>query len=214
MPLCVCFFVFFPSNVSHGYYRDVWAPNDKNETVLKTLRMKHSYEVTNYEFTRMDALVMERLTSSPRIVDIYGHCAVSVMTEHLPIEMESTIISGSGYVSENPLHDSKDVDPKNDLTPTEKLTIALEMAETLADLHGFKDGVIVHDDVQLCQFLRSKDGVLKLNDFNRAEVMLWHDQDQDYCKYQNGRVFGNVSQLSFFFLILYLLSLSLFWLKY
>lgn len=29
----------------------------------------------------------------------------------------------------------------------------------------------VHDDVQLCQWLRTRDGKLKLGDFNRAEVM-------------------------------------------
>jgi hypothetical protein len=33
--------------------------------------------------------------------------------------------------------------------------------------------VIVHDDISLSQFLASKDGFMKLNDFNRAEVMLW-----------------------------------------
>jgi hypothetical protein len=36
----------------------------------------------------MDALIMERLTASDRIVDIYGHCAVSVLTEFLPKELE------------------------------------------------------------------------------------------------------------------------------
>lgn len=46
------------------------------------------YASDRYEFVRMDALIMERLTASDRIVDIYGHCAVSVLTEFLPKELE------------------------------------------------------------------------------------------------------------------------------
>ena len=65
------------------------------------------------------------------------------------------------------------------------------MAESIADLHGFKDGIIVHDDIQLCQWLRTKDGTLKLGDFNRAEVMLWDEKEQKYCTYNNGKGYGN-----------------------
>lgn len=181
--------------LSDGYYNDVWvlSYNDDGDLdlILKTLQYGHKYRFEYYEFVRMDALIMERLTSSNNIVNIYGHCGTSVITEALPIEIESNVIAGEGYISSNPLHDSKHVDPKNDLTPREKLTLALEMAEAIAELHGFKDGLIVHDDVQLCQFLRAKDGTLKLNDFNRAEVMLWNEKNQTYCKYQNGVVYGN-----------------------
>jgi serine/threonine protein kinase len=65
------------------------------------------------------------------------------------------------------------------------------MAEAIADLHGFKDGVIVHGDIQLCQYLINRDGQLKLNDFNRAEVMLWDTKKQDYCRFRSGLVYGN-----------------------
>jgi serine/threonine protein kinase len=65
------------------------------------------------------------------------------------------------------------------------------MAEAIADLHGFKDGVIVHGDIQLCQYLINIDGQLKLNDFNRAEVMLWDTKNQGYCRFRNGNVYGN-----------------------
>ena len=188
------------SYMNHGYYRDVWASSfDEDgevDMVMKSMRLKHKYRYDHYEFTRMDALVMERLTSSPNIVDIYGHCAVSVLTEALSMEIESRVISENGYLSGNPLNDKDDVDPKNNFTPTEKLILALEMAEAIAELHGFKDGVIVHDDIQLCQFLRSKDGTLKLNDFNRAELMLWDENNQEYCKYNNGLAYGNVSIVS------------------
>jgi serine/threonine protein kinase len=52
-------------------------------------------------------------------------------------------------------------------------------------------GIIVHDDIQLSQFLITKEGTLKLNDFNRAETMLYSDEEQVYCRYKNGAGHGN-----------------------
>ena len=53
----------------------------------------------------------------------------------------------------------------------------------------------VHDDVQLCQWLKKDDGTLKLGDFNRAEVMEYNTKKERYCKYVNGESYGNVSLL-------------------
>lgn len=60
----------------------------------------------------------------------------------------------------------------NELPPTTKLEWSLDMAESVALLHNHKRGVIVHDDIQLSQFLISEDGHLKGGDFNRAEVRI------------------------------------------
>jgi hypothetical protein len=72
------------------------------------------------------------------------------------------------------------------------------MAESIADLHGYPEGVVVHDDIQLCQWLEHSDGRIKLGDFNRAEMMEWNDTDNSYCKYENGEVNGNVSTMYIF----------------
>lgn len=53
----------------------------------------------------------------------------------------------------------------------------------------------VHDDIQLCQWLKTKDGRLKFGDFNRAEAMEWDGKEEEYCKYYNGGCWGNVSDL-------------------
>lgn len=147
------------------------------------------------EMVRMDALVMESLTSSPRIVNIYGHCSTSVATEDMHQEIEYQIINGTGYATAEEIKQQErialDVSPRNKFSPDEKLVLALKMAEAIADLHGFKDGVIVHGDIQLCQYLINRDGQLKLNDFNRAEVMLWDTKKQDYCRFRSGLVYGN-----------------------
>eukprot|EP00815_Leptocylindrus_aporus_P011123 CAMPEP_0116059472 /NCGR_PEP_ID=MMETSP0322-20121206/5811_1 /TAXON_ID=163516 /ORGANISM="Leptocylindrus danicus var. apora, Strain B651" /LENGTH=572 /DNA_ID=CAMNT_0003543849 /DNA_START=134 /DNA_END=1852 /DNA_ORIENTATION=- len=177
-----------------GYYRTVWAVKDDQQQkfVLKGSKYKHPIKTDFFENVRMDALVMERLTSSPRIVDMFGHCALGVITEQLDYDMETTVIPTSGTVDdEDGLKDQYDVNPQNDYKPTEKLGLALEMAKSIAELHGFQDGVIVHDDIQLSQFLIDSNGKLKLNDFNRAEVMLFDEEKGQYCRYRNGGVYGN-----------------------
>jgi hypothetical protein len=139
----------------------------------------------------MDAIVSERLTSSPAIVDIYGFCGLSMMSEYLSMgDLMQHATPGGDRVNPVELNDSEDVDPQNYFSATEKLTLSLEMAEAIALLHSYKGGVIVHDDIQLPQFLASEEGYLKLNDFNRAEIMLWYVllmtcdlEDRQSCTY-------------------------------
>lgn len=161
--------------------------------VLKTLRYKHKMSDESFDEIRKEAIIMERLTKSPRIIDLYGHCGFSVSAEVVPIELEERIVLGEGYA------DPKDVEernkdglrPYNNFTAEEKLDIALQMAESIADLHGFEDGVIVHDDVQLCQWMTTVDGKHKLGDFNRATIMEWDEINGQYCKFNNGKGYGN-----------------------
>ena len=69
------------------------------------------------------------------------------------------------------------------------------LASIVAALHNYPGGVIVHDDIQLCQYLWTEDNGInvKLNDFNRAEFMLFDEMNQDYCKFRNGEGHGDVS---------------------
>mmetsp|Transcript_15212 Transcript_15212/g.32844 ORF Transcript_15212/g.32844 Transcript_15212/m.32844 type:complete len:571 (+) Transcript_15212:214-1926(+) len=160
--------------------------NDQPWYIVKVLRWKDEddiFSLDRFEKTRIDALVMERLSLSPRIADMYGFCSTSVMTEPLPGEIEEEALPTPKRISRGDLHDKDDVDPKNPYTPTQKIEMALEMAEALADLHGFKDGIITHDDIDLGQFLRTPDGRLKLNDFNRAKVLWYDDVEEEYCNY-------------------------------
>jgi len=161
--------------------------------VLKTLRMKHDYSIQDFTGIQKDALVMERLTSSPRILDMFGHCSMSMLVQPMPYEVEEYVIPGDGFAKQEDLDQYGDIKPMNDFNVTEKLEMALVMAESIADLHGYEGGVIVHDDIQLCQWLRNSDNKLILGDFNRAEVMEWSDKSKSYCRYRNGYVYGNVS---------------------
>lgn len=148
--------------------------------------------VDNFEFVRMDAMVAERLSSSPRTFDIFGFCGVGIMSEFFYHgDIEHLVIGGDGHAEQD--YDREELQPKNDLTGKEKLVLALEMAEGIAVMHGYDGGIIVHDDIQLPQYLLNKEKtMLKINDFNRAEFMLFDETTQKYCPYQNGKGNGNV----------------------
>jgi hypothetical protein len=100
----------------------------------------------------------------------------------------------SGIGRELPdMNDENNLMVYNTISGTQKLEWSLQMAESVLLLHAYPGGVMVHDDIQLSQFLLSEAGKLKLNDFNRAEIMLWNDKEQEYCKYRNYPGRGDVS---------------------
>lgn len=110
--------------------------------MMKMSRYSFDNKIGLFHSTLRDVLVMERLTASPRIVDAYAHCGTTVLVEAIPLELEEYVVPGEGYIKQEELHDEADVKPMNNFTIEEKLHMTLEMAESLADLHGFKDGVM------------------------------------------------------------------------
>ena len=55
-------------------------------------------ETGNFEFVRMDAMVAERLSSSPRTFDIYGYCGLGIMSElFFHRDILSTVIGRNGH---------------------------------------------------------------------------------------------------------------------
>ena len=125
--------------------------------ILKTIRLSLGYGYDSYEYTRIDALIMERLASSPRIADIFGFCGTSSkyrniihasMTILIMLITICTVIQ-EAFVADldsKILRSKKNKDNKQLFSPKNKLEIALSMAEAIADLHGYKDGIIIHDD--------------------------------------------------------------------
>mmetsp|Transcript_18724 Transcript_18724/g.24115 ORF Transcript_18724/g.24115 Transcript_18724/m.24115 type:complete len:144 (+) Transcript_18724:984-1415(+) len=63
--------------LSSGLWRSVWAVNPgiaQELAVFKFMKQKRDVDHRNMERHRRDALVMERFTSSPNVVDIFAHC--------------------------------------------------------------------------------------------------------------------------------------------
>jgi hypothetical protein len=101
---------------------------------------------------------------------------------------------------------------------------AYDMAVSMAILHGNPTGLIIHDDIQLSQWLahstttttntsstndlhpkqnnnsnrhpthsKKSPFSIKLGDFNRATIPDWnYKQNNTYCPFSNGLVYGNV----------------------
>ena len=187
---------------SNGAYRQVYLTTGITEqtiksgetSVLKMIALESDFAYDDYEFVRMDANVNEKLNGNPRIVSIYSYCGISIIGEAMMQgDLENVAVpTGVGRPANIP-NDEHQLNVRNTLSGTQKLLLSLEMAEAVLLLHTFPGGVIVHDDIQLSQFLLSSSGQLKLNDFNRAEIMLWNDKDQEYCKYRNHPGGGDVS---------------------
>uniref|UniRef100_A0A7S4ARX9 Protein kinase domain-containing protein n=2 Tax=Pseudo-nitzschia australis TaxID=44445 RepID=A0A7S4ARX9_9STRA len=195
---------FINNNVKYlnaGAYRQVFSLEHsflqrQESIVVKDMHSGNDFAAGDFEFVRMDAMVAERLTSSPRIYDIYGFCGLSILSEFFPYgDLEDVAVTGEGYLllkEERDRHQRNDLKSYNDIPSERKLFLSLQMAMALADLHGNQFGTIVHQDVQLSQYLLSADNTtLKLNDFNRAEFMLWNEKEGKYCKYSEGTGHGN-----------------------
>jgi serine/threonine protein kinase len=174
------------SYLSHGTFRDAWRfhrPNTQDDFVLKRFMLHKKYNQGDIHTIHKEAIIMERLMPSPRIMDIYGYCGTSVLVEAMASEVAySRIIPSDGLASQAELDNLDDAYPRNNLTIGEKLQLSLSMAESLVDLHEFREGgLIVHSDTHIEQWLVAPDKTLKLNDFNNAHVMRWDDKRQEYC---------------------------------
>jgi hypothetical protein len=205
--------------LSHGYFRDSWlyrhAPisssldldnthqhpqhdhsssSSQQSFVLKTLRLFQTFDYDTTNLIENEAVVMERLTASPRIVDIYGHCGTSLAAEFMEdmtlelVPGKSILAHDRGRMKQEDLDQLQqetggDVHPLNNQMIGEKLNLALTMAESLADLHGFVGGAIVHGDVHPDQWLRTSSGQMKLNDFNNGMILEYNVHNHSYCDF-------------------------------
>eukprot|EP00548_Thalassiothrix_antarctica_P014963 CAMPEP_0194174542 /NCGR_PEP_ID=MMETSP0154-20130528/8704_1 /TAXON_ID=1049557 /ORGANISM="Thalassiothrix antarctica, Strain L6-D1" /LENGTH=762 /DNA_ID=CAMNT_0038887995 /DNA_START=96 /DNA_END=2384 /DNA_ORIENTATION=+ len=157
-----------------GFWRNAWKLDlvgghstlDERETlVLKTLKFVHNFEDAHFEHDRVDAVAMERLTSSPHVINLFGFCGHSVMTEY----------ADGSRVGE--------LADKSKKTPLARLKIARDIAMGLADVHGIDgDGntTFVHLDINPANVV-SIGGTLKLNDFNIGILQRWNTTSNKPC---------------------------------
>lgn len=151
----------------NGYWRDAYRvdygcrKSTTNETaqcdesvILKTLKLQHEVDEFQLDKNRIDSMAMERLTKSPHIIDLFGACGTSVVTEFADGE--------NGRVGT--------LADKEKKRPLKRLRIARDIASGLADVHeidGPGQATLAHFDVNLANVVSVKK-TLKLNDFNIA----------------------------------------------
>lgn len=137
--------------------------------MLKTLKYEHNFEDAHFEHDRIDAIAMEMLTSSPHVINIYGFCGHSVITEYADEPRIGTLAD------------------KNKKNPKKLLEIARDIANGLADVHGMgKNGnealpnAFVHLDINPANVV-SIGGTLKLNDFNIGIMRKFNTTSKKPC---------------------------------
>jgi hypothetical protein len=211
--------------LSSGYFRDAFMVvhdskdylNETIQVVAKTFRLHEDFRwgIRERYSVHKEAAIIDQLSNSPYILDLLGMCGTSVWMEPAPIEVAPRImVSGTGYLSARQLQnfqreldsDAATVRSFNNLTPQQKLNMALVMAKSVATLHGNPGGVIVHGDLHPVQWLQtalqhqqsidlshstSNGDVdfnsevalndVKLNDFGSAEILDWDPWNQKYC---------------------------------
>lgn len=147
--------------------------------VLKTWRYEHNFEDEYFEFNRVDAVVMERLTSSDHVVDVYGVCGLSLLTQFASASLTARA---------------------DRLPPIGKLKLARDVARGLADVHGIADddsaaaarnggrdgaAALVHNDLNTAHVvLREGDATPLFNDFNVARLQLWDEEAEGPCGFE------------------------------
>jgi len=180
-----------------GYWRHAWHLEQHHEQldehfVLKTLKYEHNFEDAHFEHDRIDAVAMEMLTSSPHVINIFGFCGHSVVTEYADQPRIGTLAD------------------KNKKSPVKLLEIARDIANGIADVHGMgKNGdaslpnAFVHLDVNPANVV-SVGGTLKLNDFNIGIMRKMNTTSNEPCgfpaQYPNPQVSSHRKCPQFFLL--------------
>jgi serine/threonine protein kinase len=178
-----------------GLWRQVWKVNPRYETnetllyaqtssnqseydpmyapaVLKMMKQEQPFHERNFDRHRRDALVMERLTSSPVIPSIYGYCGNTVLTEFFGKSLSDVVFRGAS--TNTPLS------PKSSQG---RIRLALEVMRGIQALHEIEDGPIVHADIQIDQFLYDdRTDRIILNDFNRCRFLPRRNDTGKLCK--------------------------------
>jgi len=168
--------------VNSGLWRSVWAVNpveaDKMPVVLKMMEMEHDVTSRNFDRHRRDALTMEMLSGNSYVVDGYGFCGNSVLTEFLDLPLDSVDKEDETYLlgTEGKL---------TKITGKMRIQWATDMARGVQALHEVPGGPIVHADLQSKQFLVSPEtGRVKVNDFNRCRFMAHRKgKEEEPCKF-------------------------------
>ena len=169
--------------LGHGAFREAvrFTPVDGTAPfVIKSKNYDLDLDRKHIHKTNTEALMFERLSASKLTSNIYAHCGTSVVVQS-GYDIEKSVIPRTGRnkrgrLSQNKLNslELKDVHPMNNYSVSDKVDLALAMAESLAEMHGFEGGVMVNDDIDFGQWLKADDGSVILNDFNNAMYMEWN----------------------------------------
>lgn len=153
----------FPPNENQSSY-------DASEAavVLKMLHIHRRFDQQSFRAHNTDIIVMDRLTASPYVVDAFGFCGQSVLTEFASL-------TGRDYVKSYELRNK------------ERFRVVRDLAFGLADIQALQPldhspvdnavttsmpPVFAHNDINIANVV-AINGKVKWNDFNIGEFLRW-----------------------------------------
>jgi serine/threonine protein kinase len=148
-------------------------------------RYKSDFDKSKFYNAKKDAMVMERLTASPYVADIFTACGATQVIEYSEGGNIHDLIKIARLAGEDKM------------SSIDKLRICVQIAAAVADMHSFeKDGVpsLSHNDLCCHQFL-FVDGVYKLNDFHLAKYMKKNKNTNEMCPSTIPGFASNVSKI-------------------
>ena len=135
--------------------------------------------------TSTNAIISERLSSSSYIINIHEYCAQSVLNEIAISNLR------------------RDIEQNNKSSRSSHLIAqyAYDICHALVDIHSVdsKSGsnpTIVYKDLKPDNILVSKEGRLKLSDFNDSELLKWNITSKAPCFFRRKRYEANVGLFS------------------
>eukprot|EP00956_Cyclotella_meneghiniana_P020532 scaffold36344_cov56-Cyclotella_meneghiniana.AAC.5 len=160
--------------LAHGAVNDVY--RYKDEPTGKSLVVKISE--SDHRTVSLDSTIMDRLTKSPHIVDVYGYCGHTLI---LPF-------AGGGTFGRKM---QKWRNGEVRLDSMTRLQYALNMTRALRDLHDIHgDNVpsVIHGDLKAFQYLFDNNGRLILGDFNKGQFLTKSSTSGKPCTYKLPRI--------------------------
>ena len=144
-------------------------------TILKTLRWRELHDEKIHDMQRIDAVVSERLSSSPHVIDIHGYCGASALND----------FADGGMFAQAFRHQYSNKKTPSGYTDKELLIFARDAALGLADIHDIDGGKgnitsFVHHDLRAENYLMSN-GTIKISDFNNGQLLRWDFTKNKRC---------------------------------
>ena len=180
----------YPQLINNGGWVDIFAvvDYDGSHRVLKTMRYRHDFTDRNFDRYRRDALAMERLTASPEILTMFGHCGVTAIVDYADGGDIADYVEGVAGRRKEAGRGGWSSGDQDELL-REKLRIGAQVMNSIAVTHGFEadDRVsLSHTDISPYQFIRLRDGRFVLNDFNRARFISRDRETDRQCEFEVG----------------------------
>jgi serine/threonine protein kinase len=148
------------------------------DVALKVSRFDREFDPISYENQRVDAVVSERLTAAPDVMDVYGFCALSALNE-----------LSSGF-------DVRQIVKRLSLwDPLEIVEMVFQATTALVRVHSIDytdalNATLVHNDITHNNYVVSNRGTLKLSDFNLSVLLRWNITSDRSCGFLQRRFGG------------------------